>query len=221
MREFWRDEERHKRGGKRKKNGRWEERECKGRRWELMESRRAQTNGGSRRGWCIKVVNNPVTSWSTTSKNFGILAYRVIDHLFKRQYTSFTLFHFIFYHMVSWLRIETLFTACYVLSGVPERTINGLFWLMFYVLFQESHSRARGTAAAYGTGGIRAALWQGAGGESDAHFISKPTGGAVTTLCLRSGNTEGTRGQDVFFTSKVLNMLKLCLSCWSRILDGT
>lgn len=51
---------------------------------------------------------------------------------------------------------------------------------------QESDSRARDHSAAYGTGGVRLGLGQGAGGEF--HVVPKPTGGAVTTVRWESTN---------------------------------
>lgn len=64
-------------------------------------------------------------------------------------------------------------------SEAPECLMSELFLtsvvICFVFRFQESRSRARGTAAAYGTGGIRVGLGQGDRGD-----ISKPAGAAVS-----------------------------------------
>lgn len=50
---------------------------------------------------------------------------------------------------------------------------------------QESDSRARGTAAAYGTGRVRVGLGPGCRGKSDPYVIPGSPGGAVASVSLR------------------------------------
>lgn len=83
----------------------------------------------------------------------------------------------------------TLIASLFFFSNLCCRSLTNSPLTVFFVWYlgaslQASHSRTGANAAAYGTGGIRFALWQGAGGDPGCTFKSKPTGEVVTSASL-------------------------------------